>query len=94
MVLGAYEALKAANLNKNVITLGVDGGYEALESILRGEMTATAYQDAYTIGETIVEVAKRVRDGEDANKIGDQIVHFKMVTSENVGEYIDLVKVQ
>jgi inositol transport system substrate-binding protein len=94
MVLGAIEALKAANLNRKIITLGVDGGFEAIDSVLRGEMTATAYQDAYAIGATIVEVAARVRNGEDPDKIGNQIVHFKMVTKDNAGEYIDLVKVR
>lgn len=93
MVLGAYEALKAAKLDKKIITLGVDGGLDALESIQRGELTATAYQDAYGIGAAVVNVAVKIRDGANPDEIGAQIVPFQLITKDNVDKFIDLVRV-
>ncbi len=92
-VIGAIQALKAANRMEGVITLGVDGGLEALESIQAGELTATAYQDAYNIGKAVVDVAVRVRDGEDPTQIEDQVVPFQLITRDNVMDVIDLVRV-
>ncbi|WP_276353758.1 sugar ABC transporter substrate-binding protein [Cohnella caldifontis] len=84
--LGAVEALKAANRLKGVVVVGIDGSDEALKSIEAGELTMTVFQDAKSQAQAVVDVAKKLRDGEDPKSITDILIPFKAVTKENVSE--------
>jgi len=86
--LGAIEALKAANRLEGVYVVGLDGGDPALASIQSGELAATAYQDAEGQAEALVEICKRIIEGEDPTVIEDIVIPFKMVTLENVQDFI------
>ena len=74
--LGAIEALKAANRLEGVTVVGLDGSDPALESIQNGEMAATAYQDAEGQANALVEICKRILDGEDPDTIEDVTIPF------------------
>lgn len=84
--LGAIEALKAAGRLEGVTVVGLDGSDEALESIEKGEMAATAYQDAQGQARALVDICMEIRDGENPDNIEDQIIPFKIVTKENLSE--------
>ncbi len=56
MALGAVQALKNANKLGKVVVVGTDGVPEALDSIQRGELTATAAQDAAGVGATSLKL--------------------------------------
>ena len=56
MALGAVQAIKNANKLGKVIVVGTDGVPEALDSIQRGELTATAAQDAAGVGATSLKL--------------------------------------
>jgi erythritol transport system substrate-binding protein len=58
MALGAMAALKAAGL-KDVIVVGFDGSNEVRDSILAGDIKATALQPAYMISQLAVEQADK-----------------------------------
>lgn len=50
MALGAVQAVASANKTGSIIVVGTDGSEEALQSIGRGELTATIAQDPKTVG--------------------------------------------
>lgn len=56
MALGAVQAIKNANKLGKVVVVGTDGVPEALDSIQRGELTATAAQDAAGVGATSLKL--------------------------------------
>jgi len=57
MALGAIEAIKAAGKLKDIIVVGFDATPDALESVKRGELSATIAQQPYRMGELAVEKA-------------------------------------
>ena len=89
--LGAIEALKAAGRLQSTMVIGIDGGIDALRSIQAGELTASAYYDADGVGRAVIEVASQIRNGVSPSQIADILVPFKMITRENVEEFISLV---
>lgn len=58
MAMGAIAALKAAGMDQ-VIVVGFDGSNDVRDSILRGEIKATALQPAYRMAQLAVEQADR-----------------------------------
>jgi ABC-type sugar transport system substrate-binding protein len=84
--LGAVEALKASNRLKGVIVVGIDGSDDALASIEAGEMTMTVFQDAKSQAAAIIDVAKKIRDGEKTDAIEDIKIPFKAITKDNLAE--------
>ncbi len=50
MALGAFQAVKNANMQGKVVVVGTDGAPEALESVKNGELTATVAQDSAAMG--------------------------------------------
>lgn len=86
-ILGAIEAMKAANRFDGVITVGLDASDDALVSIEKGELSMSVLQDAKSQAEAGVEVFKQLRDGTDAKTIEDVFVPFQTITKENVAEY-------
>ena len=86
--LGAIEALKAANRLEGVIVVGLDGSDEALASIKAGELGATAFQDAKGQAKALCEICVQIASGVDPDTIEDVSIPFKIITAENVDEFI------
>jgi ribose transport system substrate-binding protein len=63
MALGAIEALKSAGLT-NVKVIGFDGTNEAKEAVNKGDLSATIAQRPDVMGQTAIETAKKVLDGQ------------------------------
>ena len=86
--LGVVEALKSAGKLDSIQVLGVDGSDDALESIKNGEMTMTSLQDAKAQAEAGVQIFEDLKNGKDPADIEDVSIPFKIVTAENVDEYL------
>lgn len=87
--LGVVEALKSAGkLDGNIKVLGVDGSDDALQSIKNGEMSMTALQDAKSQAEAGADVFEQLREGKNPADIADVQIPFKIVTKDNVNDYI------
>ncbi|MCR5793126.1 MAG: sugar ABC transporter substrate-binding protein [Lachnospiraceae bacterium] len=89
MALGALEAVKAAGKQDDIIITGIDAIVDALDSIKAGEQAATCFQDAIGQGETALEMAVKVANGETIEKTD---IPFELVTKDNVDEYYDRIK--
>lgn len=86
--LGVVEALKSAGKLDSIQVLGVDGSDDALESIKNGEMTMTSLQDAKAQAEAGAQIFEDLKNGKDPADIEDVSIPFKIVTAENVDEYL------
>ncbi len=87
--LGVVEALKSAGRLSEILVLGVDGSDEALTSIKNGEMAMTALQDAKAQAEAGADIFEQLRSGVDPAEIEDVFVPFKIVSADNVDEYLN-----
>jgi D-allose transport system substrate-binding protein len=56
MALGAAQAVKNADKLGKVVVVGTDGVPEALDSVKRGELTATIAQDSAAMGAKTVDL--------------------------------------
>lgn len=81
MALGAQEALRSAGMD-DVYVIGFDATDDAKASIAAGEMDATVEQQPALMGETAVETAVSVANGEEVEATIP--VDVTLVTSENV----------
>ncbi len=86
--LGVVEALKSAGKIADVLVLGVDGSDDALQSIKNGEMAMTALQDAKAQAQAGADIYEQLKNGTDPAEIEDVLVPFKIVSIDNVDEYI------
>ena len=87
-VAAARTALESGNENyKNTIFLGFDGQITACESILKGQLTMTAAQQAYDMGYLAVETAMKAAQGEEVDENVDS--GTEIVTKDNAQERID-----
>ena len=89
MALGAYEAVKAAGKQDEIIITGIDAIEDALNSIKAGEMAATCFQDAIGQGEGALEMAIKAVNGEHIEYTN---IPFELVTIDNVDSYYDRIK--
>ncbi|MDY5331262.1 MAG: sugar ABC transporter substrate-binding protein [Porcincola intestinalis] len=87
--LGVVQALKTNDMLGDVLVLGIDGSDPALESIKNGEMAMTAFQDAKAQAEAGADIFAQLRDGTDPKDIEDVYIPFKIVTSDNVDDYLN-----
>ena len=87
--LGVVQALKTNDMLGDVLVLGIDGSDPALESIKNGEMAMTAFQDAKAQAEAGTDIFAQLRDGTDPKDIEDVYIPFKIVTSDNVDDYLN-----
>ena len=87
MALGAYEAVKAAGKEKEIIVYGFDGSIGGLESIINGELAGSAAQDPVQEGYGGVELAVKILEGQDYEKENDN--PFQIVTTENAQQVYD-----
>lgn len=64
MALGAFEAIKAAGLENEIVVVGFDGNDDALAAIAAGDLDATVAQQPYEMGKIAVETAVAHLGGE------------------------------
>lgn len=86
--LGVVEALKSAGRLEGILVLGVDGSDDALTSIKNGEMAMTALQDARAQAQAGAEIFEQLKNGTSPADIEDVYVPFKIVSADNVDEYL------
>lgn len=87
--LGVVEALKGAGRLSEVLVLGIDGSDDALASIKNGEMAMTAFQDARAQAQAGADVFEQLKNGTSPADIEDVFVPFKIVSADNVDEYME-----
>lgn len=81
MALGAQEALRSAGMD-DVFVIGFDATDDAKTSIANGEMDATVEQQPSLMGETAIETAVKVANGEEVEATIP--VDVTLVTSDNL----------
>ncbi|MCF0042949.1 sugar ABC transporter substrate-binding protein [Dyadobacter fanqingshengii] len=86
MGMGAVKALEAAGLKDKVIVVSVDAIPDALQSVKKGALNATIFQNAQEQGGKAIETAVKAAKKEKFEK--EVLIPFQLVTKENVGEYL------
>lgn len=90
MVIGAREALRAANRLEGVLLVAAaDGQKEAYEMIKNGEYGATGLNDPAAVAELAVEVGLKALNGEEQDLTKYTFTEPAVVTQENVDDYYD-----
>lgn len=88
MVIGAREALKAANrLDGVLLVAAADGQREAYELIKNGEYGATGLNDPAALAKKAVEIGVKALNGEEQNLTKFTFTDPAAVTKSNVDEY-------
>lgn len=86
MALGAAQVCAEQGLN-DVLVCGVDGLMEAVLKIQDGEYACTTSNDPVLMGQTAVDVAVKIFNGEEAEDFVD--AGTVVIDAENVAEYAD-----
>lgn len=86
MGLGAVKALQAAGLKDKVLVISVDAIEDALQSVQKGELNATVFQNANHQGAGAIETAVKIAKKQAFEK--EVLIPFELVTKENVGGYL------
>ncbi|OYU66479.1 MAG: ATPase [Cytophagaceae bacterium BCCC1] len=86
MGLGAVKALQAAGLKDKVLVISVDAIKDALQSVQKGELNATVFQNANQQGAGAIETAIKIAKKQAFEK--EVLIPFELVTRENVGGYL------
>ncbi|MBR0596630.1 sugar ABC transporter substrate-binding protein [Sinanaerobacter chloroacetimidivorans] len=68
MALGAYQAVEGSQLQKQVIVMGFDGSFGALDSIAEGKLSASLAQKPIEEGYLGVKAAIEVIEGKSVEK--------------------------
>ena len=84
MALGAYQAVAAANL-KDVVVVGFDGTFNAMDSIAKGEMSASVAQLPVEEGYQGVVNAVKILKGEQVEK--EQALDVVVLNTDNVADF-------
>lgn len=84
MALGAYQAVAAANL-KDVVVVGFDGTFNAMDSIAKDEMSASVAQLPVEEGYQGVMNAVKILQGESVEK--DQPLDVVVLNKDNVADF-------
>ncbi|MCM5704606.1 substrate-binding domain-containing protein [Larsenimonas salina] len=86
MALGAMIAMKQSGMKPSDIAVaGIDATRDALDSLERGEMSVTVFQDAKGQGAGSVKAANALIEGKNVDKI--TMIPFKLVTKNNLEQY-------
>jgi inositol transport system substrate-binding protein len=90
MALGALQAIKAAGKLGKICVGGVDGTHDALESMDKGELNNTVFQDATGQGEEAVNAAYLLVKKEPNPKAvdGNVLIPYQPVTKENYKSFM------
>jgi len=86
MGLGAVKALQAAGLKDRVLVISVDAIKDALQSVQKGELNATVFQNANQQGAGAIETAIKIAKKQSFEK--EVLIPFELVTKENIGGYL------
>lgn len=86
MALGAAQVCSEQGLD-NVLVCGVDGLMEAVLQIQEGTYAITTSNDPVLLGQTAVDVAIQVHNGEEVDEFID--AGTVVIDAENVNEYAD-----
>lgn len=87
MALGALLAIdNLGRSDQGIVVTGVDGVPEGLESIKKGRLAATVYQDPVEQGAGAVEYAVRIARGEKMPQ--EAVLKVNLITKDNVDEFI------
>lgn len=84
MALGAYQAVAAAGLS-DVVIVGFDGTFNAMDSIANGEMTGSVAQLPVEEGYQGVMNAYKILEGETVEK--NQPLDVVVLNKDNVAEF-------
>jgi inositol transport system substrate-binding protein len=90
MAAGAIEVIKNNPKYKGILSYGVDGTAEACLLIKQGLMTSTCLQNAYELGEKILDTTNKLVTGQSGQINVD--IGTPLVTKDNVDQYIAMHK--
>lgn len=85
MAIGALLAIEAAGKLDEILVAGIDATPDALQYMKDGKLEVTVFQDAKGQGAKAVEVAVKAANGEE---VESATIPFKLVTAENVDDFI------
>ena len=90
MALGALQAIKAAGKIGKIPVGGTDGTHDALESMGKGELNNTVFQDPVAQGEEAVNAAYLMAKHEPNPKVVDSNVWipYQKITKENYKSFM------
>jgi inositol transport system substrate-binding protein len=90
MALGALQAIKAAKKIGKIPVGGTDGTHDALESMAKGELNNTVFQDPVAQGEEAVNAAYLMAKHEPNPKLVDNNVWipYQKITKENYKSFM------
>jgi inositol transport system substrate-binding protein len=90
MALGALQAIKAAGKLGKIPVGGTDGSHDALESMGKGELNNTVFQDPVGQGEEAVNAAYLLVKKEQNPKVvdGNIWIPYQKVTKENYKSFM------
>ena len=83
MALGARQAIEAKGLD--IPTIGVDGITDALNTVEKGTLIASIFQDGAGQGSKALEIAVSAAKGNTVDK--EYWIDFEPVTKDNVAEF-------
>ncbi|PJX12981.1 rhizopine-binding protein [Halomonas sp. 141] len=87
MALGALIAMRQSGIPADEILVGgIDATRDALDSLQRGELAASVFQDPIGQGGGAVKVAIALANGENVESIN--MVPFQLVTRDNLEEFL------
>ncbi|MDD5017450.1 MAG: substrate-binding domain-containing protein [Eubacteriales bacterium] len=87
MAMGALQAVQEKNLEDKIKVLGIDGMQESVISVGEGGQAMTALQDAVAQGETAIEVAVKLLNGEEVDKVVD--IPFVEINETNYEDFLE-----
>ncbi|UII73776.1 sugar ABC transporter substrate-binding protein [Pseudomonas sp. HN11] len=86
MAIGASMALKSAGTKPGTVLIaGVDGTPDGLNAITKGDMAASAFQDAKGQAVGSVEAARKMAKKEPVEQ--NVIIPFQLITPDNVAKF-------
>jgi inositol transport system substrate-binding protein len=90
MALGALQAIKAAGKLGKIPVGGTDGSHDALESMAKGELNNTVFQDPVGQGEEAVNAAYLLVKKEPNPKVvdGNILIPYQPINKENYKSYM------
>ncbi|MCE9681163.1 sugar ABC transporter substrate-binding protein [Halomonas alkalisoli] len=87
MALGALIAMRQSGIGADEILVGgIDATRDALDSLQRGELSVTVFQDPVGQGGGAVKVAIDLANGEAVESIN--LVPFQLVTRDNLDDFL------
>ncbi|MDI5983606.1 sugar ABC transporter substrate-binding protein [Halomonas sp. M4R5S39] len=87
MAIGALNAMRQLGISpQDILVGGIDATRDALESMQRGELAVTVFQDPVGQGGGAVKAAIALAEGEEVDDIN--LVPFQLVTPETLEDFL------